>query len=67
MIEAKRAARDERRLQKLRETEARKAEEDRELAQFLLRRDDAIKAEQEKLERLVQEWQQRNEAKQKTI
>ena len=52
---------------KSREDAAKKAAEERALVEFLLNRDDQIKAEKEKLDLEIAEWQRQNEANQKTM
>ena len=66
-MEARRLAKLEARLQKEREDAAKKAEEERVLVEFLLNRDDAIRAEKEKLDLEIAEWQRQNDTNQKTI
>ena len=66
MIEARRLAKLEARLQKERESAAKKAEEDRLLAEFLLNRDDQIRAEKDKLDLEIAAWQRQNDANGKT-
>ena len=65
-MEARRLAKLEARLQKERESAAQKAEEDRALAEFLLNRDDQIRAEKEKLDLEIAAWQRQNDANGKT-
>ena len=66
LMEARRLAKLEARLQKERESAAKKAEEDRALAEFLLNRDDQIRAEKEKLDLEIAAWQRQNDANGKT-
>ena len=65
-MEARRLAKLEARLQKERESAAKKAEEDRLLAEFLLNRDDQIRAEKDKLDLEIAAWQRQNDANGKT-
>ena len=65
-MEARRLAKLEARLQKERESAAKKAEEDRLLAEFLLNRDDQIRAEKDKLDLEIAAWQRQNDANRKT-
>ena len=67
LMEARRLAKLEARLQKERESAAKKAEEDRLLAEFLLNRDDQIRAEKDKLDLEIAAWQRQNDANGKTI
>ena len=66
LMEARRLAKLEARLQKERESAAKKAEEDRLLAEFLLNRDDQIRAEKDKLDLEIAAWQRQNDANRKT-
>ena len=66
LIKARQDARAAKKQDKLSQILAQKAEEERLLAEFLARRDDAIRVEQENLELLVADWWRRNEAKAKT-
>ena len=65
-MEARRLAKLEARLQKERESAAQKAEEERLLVEFLLNRDDQIRAEKDKLDLEIADWQRQNEANEKT-
>lgn len=62
LIEAARRAREAKRAAKKAEEKAQKAAEDRALVEYLLNRDDQIKAEKDKLDLEIAEWQRQNEA-----
>ena len=62
LIEARRRAREAKRAAKRAEEAAQKAAEDRLLAEFLLNRDDQIRAEKDKLDLEIAAWQRQNEA-----
>ena len=63
LIEAARQAREAKRQAKKAEEAAQKAAEERALVEFLLNRDDAIRAEKEKLDLEIADWQRQNEVK----
>ena len=62
LIEAARRAREAKRAAKKAEEAAQKAAEDRALVEYLLNRDDQIKAEKEKLDLEIAAWRRQNEA-----
>ena len=64
-MEARRLVREAKRQAKRAEEEAQKAAEDRALVEFLLNRDDAIRAEKDKLDLEIAAWQRQNEVNQK--
>ena len=67
LIEARRLAREAKRAAKKAEEAAQKAAEERALVEFLLNRDDQIRAEKDKLDLEIAEWQRQNEANEKRI
>ena len=66
LIEAARLAREAKQAARRAEEAAKRAAEDRALVEFLLNRDDQIRAEKEKLDLEIAAWQKQNEANQKT-
>ena len=65
-MEARRLAREAKRRAQKAEAEAQKAADERALVEFLLNRDDQIRAEKDKLDLEIADWQRQNEANGKT-